>query len=351
MLTALYFDGRSAAVRSVELQLADGFLHLAGNALVKAYRYAEITLAEPFQHAPAIMYFADGSHCEVADQDAHALLAGALGVKPTLVMRWQRQWLAALGALATLLALGSAIWFYGLPAAAEKIAEHIPASLDAQIGASAVKGLEKHLLLPTRMSEQRVADMRAVLAEITPAQARHPLRLLVRDAPRLGPNALALPDGTIIITDQLVRAIYEARTLTPEQQRQAVAGVLAHELGHVELRHSVRVLARSSLAAAASAALLGDFSAVAAGIPAILSNMQYSRAMETDADSYAITVLARKGWSTEPLAETFEWLDTVGSKDPGRAMPEWMRQTLSYASSHPGTAERIARLRAAAHPN
>jgi Zn-dependent protease with chaperone function len=123
--------------------------------------------------------------------------------------------------------------------------------------------------------------------------------------------------------------------------------VLAHEVGHVQARHSVRVLARSSLTAAASAALLGDFSAVAAGIPAVLANLHYSRAMETEADSYAIAVLRTKGWSLEPLARTFEWLDTVDQADPQHKMPAWMRQALPYASSHPGNAERIARLRAA----
>jgi predicted Zn-dependent protease len=106
-------------------------------------------------------------------------------------------------------------------------------------------------------------------------------------------------------------------------------------------------LTRSSLVAAASAFLLGDFSAVAAGAPALLANMQYSRAMETEADSYAIAVMRAKGWSLEPLARTFEWLTKVSDADPQHAMPGWMRQSLPYASSHPGNAERIARFRAA----
>jgi Zn-dependent protease with chaperone function len=354
MLNASYFDGHSATLRPVELQVREGKLHLAGEAIAKAYRLAELRLAEPFRHTPALVYLPDGGHCEVRGEDAHAVLAEAMGVKPSLSVRWQQRWPAALAALALLLALGGAIWFYVLPAAAEKIAENIPASLDEKIGASALQGLEKHLLLPTHLSAERVATMRAVLADITPAQARHPLRLLVRNAPTLGANALALPDGTIVVTDQLANAIFDSTVLTAGAQKQALAGILAHEIGHVQLRHSVRVLTRSSLTAAGSAALFGDFSAVAAGLPALLSNLHYSRAMETDADSYAIEVLARKGWSTEPLALTFEWLEQVNKTDPGRAMPGWMRQTLPYASSHPGTAERIARLRAVpppTHPN
>jgi hypothetical protein len=93
------------------------------------------------------------------------------------------------------------------------------------------------------------------------------------------------------------------------------ARVLAREIGHVEGRHSARALARSSLAAALSAALFGDFSAVAAGAPAVLMNMRNSREMETEADSYAIATLNQRGLSLAPLADLFEALGQLGSKD------------------------------------
>jgi Zn-dependent protease with chaperone function len=344
---ALYFDGRSGARQPVQLQASEGLLQLHGATAQGSYKLSEVQLGEPFLHAPALLYLPDGGHCEVADAEARVALSQALAYRPSLVMRWQRHWYAALIALVLLLALGCAIWFYVLPAAAEKIAENIPASLDASIGASTLKGLEKKLLQPSRLSDQRIAQLQAVLNEVSPAAPRHPLRLLVRNSPLLGPNALALPDGTIVITDEMVRAMYEKSSFSPAEKHDALAGVLAHEIGHVQGRHSVRALARSSLVAAASAFLFGDFSAVAAGVPALLANLHYSRAMETEADSFAIASLKAKGLSTEPLAATFTWLDTVRDADPQRNAPSWMRQALPYASTHPGSAERIARLRAA----
>lgn len=347
MHDALYFDGRSGTLQPVSLHASEGMLHLAGGAVSQVYRLAQLKLGEPFLQAPALLYLPDGGHCEVSDPASRAALVAALAWRPSLVMRWQRHWLAALAALALLLALAALLWWYVLPAAAERIAAGIPASMDERIGASALAGLDSKLLLPSRLSEPRIAELAAVLAEIAPAAPRHRLRLLLRNSPALGANALALPDGTIILTDQMVRGIYEQAALTPQESHDALAGVLAHEVGHVQGRHSVRVLARSSLTAAASAALLGDFSAVAAGVPAVLANLQYSRAMETEADSYAIAALRQKGWSTEALVKTFEWLDKVNQADPQHKMPSWMRQSLPYASSHPGNAERIAHLRAA----
>lgn len=347
MSNAYYFDGRSAALQAVQLEVREGMLRIAGNALALAYELGKLRLAEPFLHAPAVLYLPDGGRCEVSDPQARADLAAALNFKPTLVMRWQRHWYAALAALVMLLGVGAFVWWYAIPLAAEQIASNIPPSLDEKIGASALRGLEAKAFQPSRLSEQRIAQLRAVLAEVSPAAPRHRLQLLVRDAPALGPNALALPDGTIVITDQMVKAIYEDSSFSPEQSHAALAGVLAHEVGHVQRRHSVRVLARSSLTAAASAAMFGDFSAVAAGLPAVLANLHYSRSMETEADTYAIDTLHGKQWSTEPLADLFVWLDRVNDASPQKSMPKWMRQSLPYASTHPGSAERIARLRGA----
>lgn len=354
MSNAHYFDGRSARLHPVQLHVEGGMLHLAGAAVTQAWELGKLRLAEPFLNAPAVLYLPDGGRCEVAEPQAREDLAAALHFKPSLIMRWQRHWYAALAALLMLLGTGAFVWFSVIPRVAEEIANRIPAPLDEKIGASALRGLEAKAFKPSRLSDQRIARLRAVLAEVSPAAPRHPLHLLVRDAPLLGPNALALPDGTIVITDQMVRGIDEDPDFSDEQKHAALAGVLAHEVGHVERRHSVRVLARSSLTAAASASLFGDFSAVAAGVPALLANLHYSRAMETEADGYAIATLQRKGWSTEPLAELFEWLDRVNDTSAEKSMPRWMVQSLPYASSHPSSAERIARLRAVpppTHPN
>jgi predicted Zn-dependent protease len=238
-----------------------------------------------------------------------------------------------------------------VPAAAERIAASLPPSADLALGRSALAALEEHrILAQTRLSEERVAEVEQVLHRIAPLQPRLPLRLLVRDSPRLGANALALPDGTIVVTDLMIREILRGRGDFDADASAALAGVLAHEIGHVELRHSTRSLARSSLTAAAAAALFGDFSAVAAGVPALLVNMRYSRDMETEADEYAIGVLRGHGIPTAPLADLFATLDETRRKQGRAQLPDWLAQGTEYLSSHPANARRSARLRAASPP-
>ncbi|HHW4643827.1 TPA: M48 family metallopeptidase, partial [Campylobacter coli] len=59
-----------------------------------------------------------------------------------------------------------------------------------------------------------------------------------RDGGIIGPNAFALPDGTVVITDQLV--------WLAAGDTDMLLGVLAHEIGHVELKHSLRQLYRAA---------------------------------------------------------------------------------------------------------
>lgn len=77
-------------------------------------------------------------------------------------------------------------------------------------------------------------------------------------------------------------------------------------------------------------------------------NMQYSRGMESEADTYAIDLLGQKGISTKPLADLFDALDEDHQADPNRKLPRWMSHSMAYLASHPASAERSARLRQAA---
>jgi Zn-dependent protease with chaperone function len=340
MNTAHYFDGRNACLHLVDLSVGNGVIHLRGET-TRSYPAPGTRLAEPFRHAPALLYFADGSHAEVHDPAMRTLLAEALGYRKSWVVRWQEHTAAALAALVLLVLLIACAWHWGIPAAAERLSGDIPPSADQALGRNALALLERRgLLKPSRLSDDRIASLAGILQRVQPAAPRIPLRLLVRAAPKLGPNALAFPDGTIVLTDQMVRLVmgkdndFDARAVA------ALAGVLAHEVGHIEMRHSVRTITRSSLTAALSATLFGDFSAVAAGLPAVLTKMEYSREMELAADDYAARALRANGIPTAPLAGLFEHFGKRADK-----LPRLLRQAMSYAASHPDSEARSRRLR------
>jgi len=342
MNTAHYFDGRSARRHPVHLNVEAGKLLVSSPTFERSYPVATVALAEPFAAAPAMLRFADGAGCEIAG-DSRRRLLDALGYRKSAVERWQDRWPAVLLALALLVALLALLYFRGLPALAERIAAELPPSVDTRLGRSALASLERHHVLePSRLSDQRIAEVEALLPGVLPAHPRMPVRLLVRNSPRLGANALALPDGTIVVTDWMVRLVQTRNNQLDDSGREQLSAVLAHEVGHIEHRHATRAMTGSSLMAALSAALFGDFSAVAAGVPALLTQMQYSRAMELDADDYAVARLRRQGRSPAAFIEALEALEEQAPDES--STPRWLRTTMSYMSTHPDTAERIRRL-------
>ena len=100
---------------------------------------------------------------------------------------------------------------------------------------------------------------------------------------QLGANAFALPGGTIFVTDELLDLL--------RGRDDVLIGVLGHELGHVEHRHGMRLLAQATALGALSSTLWGDFSALFATLPVLYGQSAYSRDFEREADREAIRLL------------------------------------------------------------
>lgn len=346
MISANFFDGASARLHSVNLTLGDDAIGLAGPDIVRSYRFAETKLAEPFARAAAVLDFADGGRCEIDDPDAKAAVAAALGYRKSRVVRWQQHWYGALLALVLLIVTVMAGIRWGVPALADKVVASLPQTVDQQVGDAAFAAVRKQWFQRSRLSDERIAEVQQIFHSVRPQSERMPLRLSVMSSNSLPPNALAFPNGRIVITDSMVLHILGESADFDDYSQAMLAGVLAHEIGHIEGRHSMRALARGSMLAVLSATLFGDFSTVIAAAPALVLDMDYSRDMESRADEYAVARLLQQRLDPEALADLFDSLESVA---PGQSdLPRWMQQAGNYLSSHPATAERTEAIRAAA---
>lgn len=138
-------------------------------------------------------------------------------------------------------------------------------------------------------------------------------------------NAFAVPGGIVVVHSGLIRAADSAEEL---------AGVLAHEVEHVELRHSLKALARQAGLRVALAAVIGD-GGVAGQAAGQLASLRFSRAQEREADTAALALLERTGISAEGMLAMYKKL---GAQTGGAAAPVWL-------STHPATPERLQALR------
>jgi len=142
-------------------------------------------------------------------------------------------------------------------------------------------------------------------------------------------NAAAFPGGHIVIFDELLK-----EAASPDE----LAGVLAHEIAHVEERHTTEAMIRHFGIGVFVTALGGTTGASAETLLAA----RHSRGAEAEADDRAIATLARAGISPAGTAGFFQRMAKVEAKLGNVAVP------LSYVSSHPLSAERQRKFRAAA---
>ncbi len=321
---ARYFDGRSSRARAVLLSVDNGRLDIAGDDIARHAPLSELRVSEPLAHAPRIVTFDDGAFCEIADNTAFSQILAASGHRDSLIVRWQNRWRGALIAIIALIVFLIAAYRWALPVVAEYAAVQVPLAWEERLGREATAFLEKRVFSATELPSARRDALVKRFEAMAPKDGRgYAIRFR---AAKIGPNALALPGGAIYVTDDLVE-------LAPDDD--AVLGVLAHELGHIERRHLMRRLFSNAAVGAAAAILFGDVSTVLAALPALLIDLDYSRAMEHEADLYAVDLLRANGTSTGSLATLFERMQKVHEK---RGSPnDWPE----YLSTHPPTPERI----------
>lgn len=205
---------------------------------------------------------------------------------------------------------------------------------DVEAGADAAREAERELKL---IRDEEVSDyverVGARLAAALPPEYRHKQFVysfkVVDDKEQ---NAFALPGGHVYVNRGLLE-------LTRSEGE--LAGVMAHEVSHVALRHGTAQATRAMFAEIGLAVLgelLGDgkksqVAQVGAYISGSLLLLKFSRDYETQADVLGAQIMARAGYDPGDLSRLFRRLEEAG----GTSLPRWM-------SSHPKLRDRADRV-------
>ncbi|MEM7177246.1 MAG: M48 family metallopeptidase [Pseudomonadota bacterium] len=224
--------------------------------------------------------------------------------------------------------------FVIVPALATHLAQMIPPAREQQVGNAVAKQVQRMFESDGGAryceSAEGLAALDTMRSRLTEdLDLRYPLRIDVLDHKLV--NAFALPGGRIILFRGL---LHEADS--PEE----VAGVLAHEIGHVIHQDPTVGVLRAAGTAGMLGLLLGDVfggTVVVAASDAVV-NASYQREAEQRADEVAYTMLTEAGLPTKPFASFFERLAKEGNERTG---------ILKYLASHPDLAVRAKRAAAA----
>lgn len=342
MINASYYDGLTAQRRDVTLTLVADRWQLLGEQVSRAVSYADAVISEKLGKAPRQLHFNDGAYCVIIDHAGFEQLLAQAGYAPqSLVSRLEASWRYAMAALLLMVVFCVAAYQWGLPWFAQEAAKRIPADIALAIDHHALKTFDRWLMEPSKLTaaRQQALSARLALLRLPGAQAMPRYTLGFRSSPAIGPNAFALPGGTIVLTDQLVKLADKNQAHDEE-----IIGVLAHELGHASERHALRQLLQGSIVAVVMTWYLGDVSSLLAAAPTALLQTRYSRDFERQADAYAANLLQANGISPLHLAQMLEKLENSQhekNESPAKNKP----QLGEYFSTHPETSKRIQALK------
>jgi Zn-dependent protease with chaperone function len=325
-----YYDGVSSAALEVTLELDDsGVLHVRGLSEPQSYALGAIRIAPRLGNTMRSITFPNGETCETDDHDALAALErrSGKGRGYAFIHRLESSFRVALGATLglVLFILGALKW--GIPLLAERAAHAMPPGLAYDLGKGTLAALDKTLFRASSLSAARQEELTLAFRRLSAAYGELPLRLLFRRG--VGPNAFALPDGSVVVTDELVALA---------KNDSEILSVLAHEIGHVHHRHGLRMALESSTVVLLVSTYLGDvtqLTTLSATLPGVYAQAHYSRSHETEADTFALQRLEQSGIPKKHFAEILRALQKEAGPDP--------KGGIQYLASHPPTTERIQR--------
>jgi Zn-dependent protease with chaperone function len=204
---------------------------------------------------------------------------------------------------------------------------------DVELGRQAASEVRRQLpLLNDERTENYVEDIGQRLIEQIPAEFRQPAFRYSFDVVNLRDiNAFALPGGPMFLNRGMLQAA---------KSEGEVAGVMAHELSHVILRHGTAQATKGqkfqigAVAGQILGAIVGGRtgSVIAQGSQFGLGAyfLKYGREYERQADLLGAQLMARAGYDPRQMAHMFETIERQG----GNRGPEWL-------SSHPNPGNRV----------
>jgi Zn-dependent protease with chaperone function len=326
-----YFDGKSSKANAVQAAFDGNDLRVASEGFEITHAFSSVEIEPPLGKATRVLRFANGAKLETDALVAIAELEARTGRNRalTVVNRLEGRWPLVLFSFVMLFAFTLAFLRFGLPWVADRAAFATPVSVLGPVTDRTLELLDGQYLRPSTLSDARQAQLEAVFARVTSTIGQgYSYRLMLRDSPVLGANAFALPNGAVVMTDDLVALSHNDAELE---------GVLAHEVGHVINRHALRGVYQGAGVFLVVSLIAGDFTGVtslAASLPAVLIQNGYSQQFENEADAVAGRYMMGAMGTTKPLSEILERLtkDSLGGSLP------------SFLATHPGAAERARNL-------
>ncbi len=324
--SVIYFDGMSSRRHSVNLTFGDGLeIHVSPDIVIQ-WSYFDIrradgpagTLRLSCRTGPAL------ARLEIRDATIAAELTSRCGQLDENVPGRHRVSAIVGWSLAAAVSIVGVVLF-GVPLAADRLAPLVPEAFERRLG-DVAEGQVKALFGGQTCYSAAGQAAFAKLVKTVRESARLDTSIQAAVLSTPVPNAFALPGGKVYVFNGL---------LAKAENADEIAGILAHEFGHLKHRDSTRNLIYNGGTSFLIGLLFGDITGSGALIFASRSlvTASHSREAEQDADTFAIDVMHRLGRPTKGMGELMF-----------RITGKQVDKSLSILSSHPLTEDRLQRM-------
>lgn len=294
----------------------------------------------------AVFVTQDNESIDALAERARALTQSSAG---SATRGFSRNWLyrleSNLGAVAAcfvaIIAIAALMIVYGIPIAAKRIAYAVPQPVQNSMSEGTLELLDSLYLSPSELPSEEQARVLALASDAIEGVGITSYAVELRTG--IGPNAMALPDGTIVITDDIVELCANDNELL---------AILYHEIGHLQNRHLLRRVLQSSFVSLGLIVMSGNVETIdtTIALPTFYLDMSYSRGFEIEADRYALQSLKDRGLSVDNFSAIMTKLEDSLSRialdedadEPTTRTARRQQKLLKYFASHPLTAERLA---------
>jgi Zn-dependent protease with chaperone function len=293
---SIYFDGVTNRKRAVTLRFESDHLDIVtSDSGVTAWRYDDVRMVDGVPGTLRLKCVSGLPLARLNVSDAAMQAEIRTRTKSLEIDRGSPQTGRIVGwSLAAVCSIVLIVLF-GVPLVAERMVPLVPTSFERRLGA--VVDNQVRLIFGGKTCtdpEGNTAFAKMVEKLREASRLETPLQTVVLATSI--PNAVALPGGKIYLLNGLLQKAND-----PDE----IAGVIAHEMGHVVHRDQVRVMIQNGGTSFLIGLLFGDITGSAAAIFAARSliDASYSRQAEGNADAFAIETMHALGRSPAPMGE------------------------------------------------
>lgn len=344
MIKGVLYDGNTSQSHAATLASQNEFsLCLRFNAQTHVITWDAITISPRLGNTARFIELGAFGRFETTDNEAvDALIQDHPDYRKQnflYQLETSTQWVMAAVVITVIFSISFIRW--GVPWISDRIAFSLPENATDLIEQRLFTEFEQRLTQTSTLSAERQAAVQALYQQAVRelgVENQDYTFYIRRGNEAIGANAFAFPSGAILMTDQLIQLA---------DNDTQIAGVIAHEIGHLELKHSLRQLVRGSLLTILVAWISGDVSGAMTTViaaPVAFLELNYSRQFEEEADRYAIQYFNCDVNALEQMALFFDKLDAshtlaIGDVNQNPEPPS------DFFSTHPATEKRMAMLR------